>query len=76
MNFIRQITKCQAQNLPLWFIFDIAIKIEGGGPVLYPQKRWGKDKKPIDIYKFRSMIVDADEKFGAVQARENDPIIT
>ena len=63
-------------SLPLWLIFALAIKIEDGGPVLYPQKRWGKDKKPIDVLKFRSMVEEAGEKFGSIQAQENDPRIT
>jgi len=63
-------------SFPLWFIFAIAIKFEDGGPVLYPQRRWGKDKKSVNVYKFRTMVVDADEKFGAVQANEDDPRIT
>jgi len=65
-----------AISLPLWLIFGLAIKIEDGGPVFYRQKRWGKDKRPIDVYKFRTMIVDADKKFGAVQAQERDPRVT
>ncbi len=63
-------------SLPLWLIFGLAIKMEDGGPVLYRQRRWGKDKKPINVYKFRTMVVDADGKFGRVQARENDSRIT
>ncbi len=63
-------------SFPLWFIFAIAIKFEDGGAVLYPQRRWGKNKKPIGVYKFRTMVVDADKKFGPVQAQENDPRIT
>jgi len=69
-------TLALAISFPLWFIFATAIKIEDGGPILYPQRRWGKNKKPIGVYKFRTMVVDADEKFGAVQAQENDPRIT
>jgi len=63
-------------SFPLWFIFAIVIKLGDGGPILYPQRRWGKDKKPINVYKFRTMVVDADKKFGPVQAQENDPRIT
>jgi lipopolysaccharide/colanic/teichoic acid biosynthesis glycosyltransferase len=63
-------------SLPLWLIFSLAIKIEDGGPVLYRQKRWGKYKRPINVYKFRTMVVDADKKFGPLQAQENDPRIT
>jgi len=63
-------------SFPLWFIFAIAIKFEDGGPILYPQRRWGKNKKPFNVYKFRTMVVDADKKFGRIQAQQNDPRIT
>lgn len=63
-------------SLPLWLLFSLAIKLEDGGPVLFRQRRWGKNKKPIVVYKFRTMIVNADEKFGSVQAQENDRRIT
>lgn len=61
---------------PLWLIFALAIKIAYGGPVIYSQKRWGKNKRPIHVYKFRTMVVDADRKFGPVQAQDNDSRIT
>ena len=61
---------------PLWLIFGLAIKMEDGGPILYYQKRWGREKRQIDVYKFRTMVVDANEKFGLMQAQENDPRIT
>ncbi len=60
----------------LWLIFSLAIKIEDRGPVFYRQKRWGKNKKPMNVYKFRTMVTNADEKFGPIQALENDPRIT
>ena len=60
----------------LWLTFVMAIKIEDRGPVFYRQKRWGKDKKPMDVYKFRTMVSNADEKFGSIQAHESDPRIT
>ena len=63
-------------SFPLWLLFSLAIKIEDGGPVLYPQRRWGKGKKPVDIYKFRTMVVEADKQFGSLQARKDDPRIT
>lgn len=40
-------------------IVGIAIKIDDGGPVFYKAKRIGKDSVIFDMYKFRSMIVDA-----------------
>ena len=65
-----------ALSAPLWLIAGVAIKHEDGGPILYQQRRWGKDKRQIKVYKFRTMIVDADKKFGRVQAQENDPRVT
>ena len=63
-------------SAPFWLVIAVAIKLEDGGPVFYVQPRWGQNKKPFQAWKFRSMIVDADHKFGAVQAGENDPRFT
>jgi lipopolysaccharide/colanic/teichoic acid biosynthesis glycosyltransferase len=63
-------------SAPLWLLIACAIKLEDGGPVFYVQARWGQNKKPFRAWKFRSMIVDADRRFGAVQAGENDPRFT
>lgn len=60
----------------LWLLIACAIKLEDGGPVFYVQSRWGRNKRPFSVYKFRSMVVDADERFGAVQATENDQRFT
>ena len=61
---------------PLWLIFAIAIKLEDRGPFLFTQDRWGKDKTRIRVYKIRTMVPNAVEKFGHIQAQENDPRIT
>jgi len=63
-------------TLPLWLIFLIAVKTEDGGPIFYKQERWGKDKRRIGVYKFRTMVVNADKEYGSFQAAENDPRIT
>ncbi len=60
-------------SLPLWIIFALAIKMEDGGPVFYRQERVGKNKRVFRLFKFRSMIVDAEKETGAVQATEDDP---
>lgn len=65
-----------AASAPLWLLIAAAIKLEDGGSVLYAQPRWGRGKKPFTVYKFRSMVVDADRNFGAVQAQQADPRIT
>ena len=43
----------------VYIIVGILIKIEDGGPIIYRAKRIGKDSKIFDMFKFRSMIVDA-----------------
>lgn len=60
---------------PILLIIALAIKLYDGGPVLYKQKRVTKDEKIFEIYKFRSMIVEA-EKNGVIPAEDNDPRIT
>lgn len=61
--------------LPLLLLIAIWIKINSKGPLLYVQKRVGKDFKEFKIYKFRSMIVDAD-KVGPSVTSGNDTRIT
>lgn len=54
---------------------SLAIKINSKGPILYKQKRVGRNGEIIEILKFRSMVADA-EKNGAEWAREDDKRIT
>lgn len=61
---------------PLSILVAIAIKLGDGGPVFYRQQRWGRFGKPFSVLKFRTMIADADQKFGLKQAEENDQRIT
>src|SRR5688572_4865944 len=60
-------------SAPLWGLIAFAIKLEDGGPVFFRQERWGQGKRPIRVYKFRTMIPNADR---TVQAAEKDPRIT
>ena len=46
----------------LFLIIAIAIKCSSKGPVLFKQERVGKDAKTFKIWKFRSMVVDAEAK--------------
>jgi len=62
--------------LPFLPIAAIAIKLDSRGPVLYTQKRVGKDGRLFNIYKFRTMIEGAESKTGEVWATENDPRLT
>jgi exopolysaccharide biosynthesis polyprenyl glycosylphosphotransferase len=47
---------------PLFLILAIAIKLESRGNVFFSQKRVGKDGKLFDMYKFRSMVSDAEDQ--------------
>lgn len=63
-------------STPLWLAIAAAIKLEDAGPVLYVQERWGRNRKSFMAYKFRSMVADADERWGSLQATVDDPRIT
>jgi lipopolysaccharide/colanic/teichoic acid biosynthesis glycosyltransferase len=56
----------------IYLIVGIAIKLSSPGPVLFLQKRMGKDGKVFFCYKFRSMRVNPDTR----QATANDPRTT
>ena len=62
--------------LPLMAITALAIKLQDGGPVLYKQTRLTKDARPFEVYKFRSMITDAEKDGVARLACEGDDRIT
>ena len=74
--------------LPVWVIVPLLIYIESGSPIIFKHKRVGKDGKEFYLFKFRSMVKDADdllhkhdqkllEKFKANDWKiENDPRIT
>lgn len=61
---------------PVWLLIAVAIKLDSNGPVLYKQKRVGKDGKEFTIYKFRSMILGAESETGPRWAQRKDPRIT
>jgi lipopolysaccharide/colanic/teichoic acid biosynthesis glycosyltransferase len=47
--------------LPIWFFVPILVYLESGWPVIFRHRRMGKDGKPFYLYKFRSMVKDADD---------------
>jgi exopolysaccharide biosynthesis polyprenyl glycosylphosphotransferase len=63
-------------SLPVTILTAILIKLTSEGPILYKQKRVGKDGKIFTLYKFRTMINDAEKELGPVWAAENDPRVT
>lgn len=62
--------------LPISLLVAFLIKITSRGPIIYKQKRVGKGGAIFEIYKFRTMSVDAEKETGAVWAKENDPRVT
>jgi len=57
---------------PLLLVIAIAIKLDSPGPVLYSQERTAEFGDTFTVYKFRSMIPDAEADTGAVLSAEDD----
>ncbi|MHC4069173.1 MAG: sugar transferase [Planctomycetota bacterium] len=57
-------------------IISIFIKLTSRGTIIYKQQRVGKDGKVFTLYKFRTMVKDAEKTAGFSPAIENDPRIT
>ena len=56
-------------------VIALKIKLESPGPVIYSQRRVGKNGKIFNVYKFRSMYTDAEAR-GARWAAGDDPRVT
>jgi exopolysaccharide biosynthesis polyprenyl glycosylphosphotransferase len=61
---------------PFMLVVSLLIKLYDGGPVFYKQERYTIDGKTFMMYKFRSMIVDAEKDGVARLAEEHDDRIT
>ncbi len=61
---------------PIFIITSVLIKLESKGPILFAQDRVGQNKKEYMMYKFRSMVENAEKLSGPVWAEDNDPRIT
>lgn len=61
--------------LPIFVILAVWIKFDSHGSIFFRQIRVGKDGRDFRIYKFRTMIVNA-EKMGIITIGERDPRIT
>ncbi len=72
---------------PVFFLTALAVYINDPGPVLYRQKRVGRNGRQFDMLKFRSMVVDADKikqelmdknesSDGVIFKMKNDPRVT
>lgn len=72
--------------LPLMALVALAIKLDSRGPVFFRQRRMGRDDRAFEIYKFRTMVPDAEARKAQLHDRnqaggglfkiEDDPRIT
>jgi lipopolysaccharide/colanic/teichoic acid biosynthesis glycosyltransferase/glycosyltransferase involved in cell wall biosynthesis len=70
----------------VWPLIGLAIKLDTAGPVMFKQERIGQEGKPFTLYKFRSMIANAEAELahlvdinslqGAVYKQKDDPRLT
>ena len=61
---------------PMMLVIAAAIKLDSKGPVIYKQDRLGKNGRIFKIYKFRTMIENAEKMGSGLFTFENDPRIT
>jgi exopolysaccharide biosynthesis polyprenyl glycosylphosphotransferase len=61
---------------PIAILIGVIIKLNSKGPIIYSQERLGYRGISYKIYKFRSMVVDAEDESGPVWALDDDPRIT
>ncbi len=61
-------------SAPLMLLIAIAIKLDSPGPVLFVQMRAWRDGKPFRMYKFRSMVADAEARLNEVIAQNRLPL--
>ncbi|MBE0416989.1 MAG: sugar transferase [Coriobacteriia bacterium] len=73
-------------GLPLWLLVTLAIKLESRGPIFYKQARVGRHGEAFGMFKFRSMVDEADTRLeellrdneadGPLFKMRNDPRVT
>jgi lipopolysaccharide/colanic/teichoic acid biosynthesis glycosyltransferase len=61
---------------PLLALAALAIKLESRGPVFYSQRRVGKDGRPFELLKLRTMVPGAESMGAGIYVLEGDPRIT
>jgi lipopolysaccharide/colanic/teichoic acid biosynthesis glycosyltransferase len=73
-------------TLPLWGVIALAVKLTSRGPVFFAQERAGLNGTPFRMFKFRTMVADAEDRLKdlvrietlaePVYKLENDPRVT
>lgn len=77
---------CIVLSAPLMLLIALAVRLTSRGPVIFAQERGGHGGKPFTVYKFRTMVVDAEarkqellrfnERIGPAFKMKNDPRVT
>ena len=63
--------------IPIFLIISILVKLTSKGPIFFKQERIGRNGKIFNMYKFRTMIVNAENIGDGIRVRsKNDPRIT
>ena len=62
--------------LPVMAIVAIAVRLDSRGPILFRQKRYGFNNELIEVFKFRSMYVEASDATAAKLVTKGDPRVT
>ena len=65
-----------AAAAPVLGLAALAIKLQDGGPILFRQRRVGKDGVEFELLKLRTMVVDAETSGAGFAVDEGDPRIT
>ncbi|MGA2881029.1 MAG: sugar transferase [Bryobacteraceae bacterium] len=63
-------------TVPVMLLLAALVKLTSPGPMLLRQQRVGKNNRIFTLYKFRSMVQNAEVRSGAVWATRNDPRVT
>ncbi|MEL7082937.1 MAG: sugar transferase [Cyanobacteria bacterium J06597_1] len=59
--------------IPLFLAIAIGIKVDSPGPVLFKQERMGLGERPFSIYKFRTMVTDAEQLQHKLEEQNSSP---
>ncbi|WP_144312383.1 exopolysaccharide biosynthesis polyprenyl glycosylphosphotransferase [Terriglobus saanensis] len=54
---------------PIMLLIALAVRLTSEGPIFFVQKRYGKNRKHFPMYKFRTMVVDAEAKMKELEAK-------
>ena len=63
-------------NFPFLLLVALLIRMSSPGPIIFRQERVGRNGKHFTMYKFRTMVQDAEKTTGPMWAQKNDPRIT